>query len=92
MISPISIDRALLDERLLGAALGNSASWSTWLVVLKAAFAMPRSGVEAIKAEHYRGLRLTHNDRSKSGFFWVAMADPPSPTGRAAWEFRRRNT
>jgi hypothetical protein len=35
-----TIDVAMGDERLLGAALGNTASWSTWIAVLKAAFAL----------------------------------------------------
>lgn len=34
----ISIDAALLDPQLLGAALGDSASWQVWVAVLKAAF------------------------------------------------------
>ena len=37
----IPIDRALMDSNLLGAALGDGASWSTWLAVLRAAFALP---------------------------------------------------
>jgi hypothetical protein len=36
----ITIDRTLLDPNLLGAALGDAASWATWLVVLKAAFGL----------------------------------------------------
>jgi hypothetical protein len=40
------IDRALTDERLLGAALGDSASWTTWLSVCKAAFGLPLSDGE----------------------------------------------
>lgn len=40
MSSTFAIDRALLDHRLLGAALGDAATWSTWLVVLKAAFGL----------------------------------------------------
>jgi hypothetical protein len=36
----MTIDRALTDQRLLGAALGDAASWATWLAVLKAAFAL----------------------------------------------------
>ena len=36
----ITIDRALLDQNLLGAALGDATSWGTWLVVLKAAFGL----------------------------------------------------
>jgi hypothetical protein len=38
----IPIDRALMDTNLLGVALGD-VSWSTWLVVLRAAFAPPMS-------------------------------------------------
>jgi hypothetical protein len=37
----ISIDDALSDPELLGAALGDLESWSTWRVILKAAFAEP---------------------------------------------------
>jgi hypothetical protein len=37
-VAPISIDVALRDPQLLGAAFGNPESWSTWLVVLKSAF------------------------------------------------------
>ena len=33
----IAIDRALIDQNLLGAALGDLASWSRWLSVLRAA-------------------------------------------------------
>jgi hypothetical protein len=37
----ISIDDALTDRNLLGAALDNLDSWSTWRAILKAAFAEP---------------------------------------------------
>jgi hypothetical protein len=37
------IDRSLLDPNLLGAALGDPASWAKWLSVLRAAFALPMS-------------------------------------------------
>jgi hypothetical protein len=37
----IAIDRALTDQHLLGAALGDLASWSRWLSVLRAAFGLP---------------------------------------------------
>lgn len=39
--SSIAIDRALLDKQLLGSALGDPASWETWLVILRAAFGLP---------------------------------------------------
>jgi len=40
MIRRLTIDRALADHRLLGAALGDISLWGTWLVVLKAAFGL----------------------------------------------------
>ena len=40
----IGIDRALLDKNLLGAALGDTASWSQWLAVLRAAFGLEDVG------------------------------------------------
>jgi hypothetical protein len=42
----ISIERAIRDPRLLGAALGDLTTWATWLAVLKAAFALPLSDDE----------------------------------------------
>jgi len=37
----VEIDRALADVRMLGAGLGSLETWQTWLVALKAAFALP---------------------------------------------------
>jgi hypothetical protein len=37
----ISIDRALTDRHLLGVALGDPTSWSRWISILRAAFALP---------------------------------------------------
>jgi hypothetical protein len=34
----ISIDRALADRKLLGAALGDLSTWSTWIATVKAAY------------------------------------------------------
>jgi hypothetical protein len=43
MQSKFTIARSLTDKNLLGAALGDSASWANWLTVLKATFALPMS-------------------------------------------------
>ena len=40
MTAPISIDKALLDRNLLGAALGDLTPWKVWRIVLRAAFAL----------------------------------------------------
>jgi hypothetical protein len=45
MSGAFTIDRAF-EPRLLGAALGDLGSWSTWLAVLKAAFGLPLDDVE----------------------------------------------
>ena len=36
-----TIDKAMADQQLLGAGLGDLASWSVWGVVLKAAYGLP---------------------------------------------------
>jgi hypothetical protein len=35
MRRPFTIDRAITDKRLLGAALGDASSWQTWTVILR---------------------------------------------------------
>src|SRR5271163_1149948 len=37
----VTIDRALANPKLLGAALGDLSSWSTWIAVLCAAYGQP---------------------------------------------------
>ena len=45
----MSIDEALVDEHLLGAALeGNIAPWQTWRVALKGAFGLPLNDKERV--------------------------------------------
>ena len=40
-LNSISIDEALADQNLLGAALGPADTWATWLTILRAAFGLP---------------------------------------------------
>jgi hypothetical protein len=40
-VKALSIDQALGDPRLLGAALGDLATWCVWLIALRAAFGLP---------------------------------------------------
>jgi hypothetical protein len=47
-MSAITIEAALRDEQLLGAALGATETWATWLATLKAAF-----GASLNRAEHH---------------------------------------
>jgi hypothetical protein len=59
----IGIDRALLDRNLLGAALGDAASWSRWLSVLRAAFALPMSDADCITFAEVAGDRAPPGQR-----------------------------
>jgi hypothetical protein len=45
-MTAIAIDRALADPGLLGGALGDLSSWSTWLAVLKSAFGLALTETE----------------------------------------------
>lgn len=40
-LSPVTIDSALRDPMLLGAALGAPTTWTSWLAILRAAFGLP---------------------------------------------------
>src|SRR6516162_2583528 len=42
----VSIDQALRDRNLLGAALGPIASWEPWIAVLRASFGLPLSDAQ----------------------------------------------
>jgi hypothetical protein len=53
----ITIDQALADEKLLGAAFGDPATWSTWLAALKAAFGEKLNRVERRAFESVAGSR-----------------------------------
>lgn len=46
MKAPISIDHALADPQLLGAALGDLTTWQVWIAVLKASFGVTLSRTE----------------------------------------------
>jgi hypothetical protein len=53
----VGIERAMRDPNLLGRALGDSASWSTWLAVMKAAFGAPLNEDELTRFKLVAGNR-----------------------------------
>jgi hypothetical protein len=63
MAEPITIERAMRDERLFGGTLGGIASWLTWLAVLKAAFGLALSGAEAATFAAVAGGRAVPTQR-----------------------------
>jgi hypothetical protein len=62
-MNPIGIDKVLTDTRLLGAALGDIATWSTWIVALKAAFALPLDDNERATFKSIAGDRALPSKR-----------------------------
>ena len=67
-----TIDRALVDDNLLGAALGDDASWKTWLAVLKASFALPLDANERETFRQVAGNRTPPNKRVRE--LWAVVA------------------
>jgi hypothetical protein len=85
MASSFTIDRALADPRLLGAALGPSLdSWQTWRIVLKAAFALPLSDEERKVFAAIAGDRGLPKQRVRELWAVVARRGGKSRTAAAA--------
>jgi hypothetical protein len=67
----ITIDRALSDHQLLGAAIGDPASWATWRVALRAAFGIELNTDEERKIfEEIAGNRAPPTNRVSE--LWVS--------------------
>jgi Terminase large subunit, ATPase domain len=67
----ITIDRALSDPQLLGAALGNPAPWQTWLTVLRAAFGLPLTDEQRATFHSVAGERGPPTDRVRE--LWAVV-------------------
>jgi hypothetical protein len=52
------IDEAILDQNLLGAGLGDPATWEPWLAILKAAFGLPLTASEQAFFKAVSGARV----------------------------------
>src|SRR5687767_5631111 len=58
-----TIDEAMADPMLLGSALGDMESWSTWRVILKAAFGLPLDEAERLIFTTVAGIRKPPGQR-----------------------------
>jgi Phage Terminase len=67
----IDIDQALRDPNLLGAVLGNQASWQTWRAVLKAAFGLGLNRDEAHAFASVAGNRAPPQQRVRE--LWAVV-------------------
>src|SRR6266568_6903731 len=62
-VSPTVIDAALRDPQLLGAALGDPSTWSTWFSVLRASFGLSLTAEEQQLFAHVSGNRKLPSKR-----------------------------
>jgi hypothetical protein len=72
MTASMTIDRALADHRLLGGALGDLGSWSTWLVVLKGAFGLALTDTKLATFHRIAGDRPPPSKRVRE--LWAVVA------------------
>jgi hypothetical protein len=70
-LPPITIDAALADPNLLGAALGDLTSWATWRVVLRAAFGIKLDDTQAKTFAAIAGGRAVPGRRVRE--MWCAI-------------------
>jgi hypothetical protein len=77
----LTIDRALRDDKLLGAALGDAETWSVWIAVLKAVFGLPLDGEQLLAFADVSDGRLPPTSRVSE--FW-AVAGRRSGKSRMA--------
>jgi hypothetical protein len=68
-MKPVTIDRALRDKQLLGAALGPAETWKTWLAILSAAFGLPLDDDELVEAAKIAGGRQPPAQRVRE--LWI---------------------
>jgi hypothetical protein len=78
----ITIDEALADEKLLGAALGDPASWQTWTSVLRATFGLPLSAQDHERFQAVAGQREPPTQRVSE--LWAVLGRRSGKTRIAA--------
>jgi len=81
MSKPITIDGALADRKLLGAALGDLSTWRTWVATLKAAYGRPLSKAERAAFDRVAGGRAPPRRKVRE---LVVVASRRSGKGRSA--------
>jgi hypothetical protein len=73
MSHSFTIERALADEHLLGAALGSLETWATWVAVLKAAFGLKLTRSERRVFETVAGSRKPPRQKQKCREVWAIV-------------------
>lgn len=67
----ITVDHALTDQKLLGAALEDPTPWRTWLSVLRAAFGLPLTTDQQAIFNQVAGERTPPKKRVRE--FWCLI-------------------
>lgn len=86
-LSHVTIDQALRDPNLLGAALGLSPTWSTWIAVMRATFGLPLSADERVLFDAVAGGREPPTGRVRELWAVVGRRGGKSRIGGAVASF-----
>ena len=78
----VTIDRAMNDRNLLGAALGDPESWRTWTAVLRATFGLPLSKDDCERFAIVAGDRASPTHRVSE--LWAVLGRRSGKTRMAA--------
>ena len=80
--TPIDIVAALKDPLLLGSGLGDPATWSRWMSILKAAFALPMDATDLAAFKQVAGDRDPPQQRVRE--LWAVLGRRSGKTRMAA--------
>ena len=83
----ITIDRAMRDPNLLGAALGPSASWDTWIAILRAAYGLPLTEAERVAFDAVAGGREPPRKRVRELWCIIGRRSGKSRVAAAVADF-----
>ena len=86
-LSHVTIDQALRDRNLLGAALGGSTTWGVWIAVLRAAFGLPLSEEERTAFDAVAGGREPPQERVRELWCVIGRRSGKSRVAAALADF-----
>ncbi|TJW44332.1 MAG: terminase [Mesorhizobium sp.] len=83
----ITIDKALRDPNLLGAALGPAVTWDTWIAILRAAYGLDLSASERVSFDAVAGGREPPHKRVRELWCIIGRRSGKSRVAAALADF-----
>ncbi|TIP99767.1 MAG: terminase, partial [Mesorhizobium sp.] len=86
-LANITIDTALRDPNLLGAALGPSTTWDVWISILRAAYGLELSASERVSFDAVAGGREPPHKRVRELWCIIGRRSGKSRVAAALADF-----